>query len=100
MVKQNKKPKEYYKIMIQIEDDYDIHEEYVLMNELNSDMMNDIISYYSWLYGDMKYKFISCEPYTPRDRNIDKVKHQTRNQVWRDFYSKYGDGEHLSIDYL
>lgn len=106
MVKQ-KKPKEYYKIEIQIEkkyddyeDFYDIREEYILQNELDSDLMNDLISYYTWLYGDGNYEFIRCETYTPRDRNIDRVKYITKNQVWQGFYHKYKNGQELSVDYL
>lgn len=97
-----KKPKMAHRITIETKDwmchDDDGNEitatsiEDILDSELDSDIMNDLYTYYRWLYGDEGFEIIKSE--VVEIWSWKEMKGTTR---FRNFYELYGDGEDLHV---
>jgi hypothetical protein len=91
-----KKGKKVYEVTIQYwdseEDEFAYQTEHILENELDADLMNNLISYYNWLYGDDNYDILE---------EVDEIEiwswKEFRQGRWRGFYTMYGDGEELHV---
>ena len=91
-----KKPRKAYEVTIQFWDDeeneFSYRTEQILDSELNADVMNNLISYYYWLYGDDNYDILE----EVREIDIYSWK-EFKYGMWRGFYELYGDGEDLHV---
>jgi hypothetical protein len=91
-----KKGKKVYEVTIQSWDDdeneFVYQKEHILENELDADLMNDLLSYYNWLYGDDNYDIVE---------EVEEIEiwswKEFRQGRWRGFYTMYGDGEELHV---